>query len=277
MSSPGSERVEPSNSMISPDGIPVSEDILQALTHFPESFGFTHYSYLVHEWPLGYQPPPSLTNLPLSWIKAYEDVDALNGDPVHALGRALKAPQVSIAWSIDSFRSDLSSTTLRLIRMADEHGFKGGAVIILRGPYSAYSTLSLLTLKSDNNPVACWERHRSEIEALAFELHSAITRSCVQPDSSTLTIRQTQVLEACARGLTARETASLLGATEASIKFHLKEAYMALKATNAANAVAIALSAGLIRLFPQAGTYIDTPAGFVFLPPKSQKRTRLIT
>ena len=101
--------------------------------------------------------------------------------------------------------------TLRLIRMADKHGFKGGAVVIQRVPYSAYSTLSLLTLQSDNSPVACWERHRAEIEALAFKLHSSITISSLQLDITALSIRQRQVLEACARGLTARETAILLG------------------------------------------------------------------
>jgi DNA-binding CsgD family transcriptional regulator len=61
-----------------------------------------------------------------------------------------------------------------------------------------------------------------------------------------LTPRQTDVIGLLARGLTTRQTATLLGMSDQTVRWHSKHARRRLNARNTAHAVAISLHHRLI-------------------------------
>ncbi|HBM13421.1 MAG TPA: hypothetical protein DD390_12060 [Rhodospirillaceae bacterium] len=253
---------------------------------FTHSLGFTCFSYLNHEWPSGpIGPPPSFCDLPLAWIEDYESLNGLAMDPVHARGRALTAPDTAFSWSIKDIKDDLTqsgdanSPLYRLVDAADRHQLVGGVLVSLRGPLSAYTTFSLILMGSDKAmfPHQALDKHRAEIIDFAYSLHIELTSPLGDLLQVRLTARQVEALEWRARGKANDEIAELMGLSIQAVKAHLQKAFVALGAANGANAVALALSAGLIRLFPQTGTFVfdaNGPDPMVFVPPKKMKRRK---
>jgi DNA-binding NarL/FixJ family response regulator len=69
---------------------------------------------------------------------------------------------------------------------------------------------------------------------------------------SELTPREVEVLELVAKGSTNAEIAQLLGVSENTVKFHMKNILQKLHVRNRAEVVAYALRSGLIQLPPEA-------------------------
>lgn len=74
------------------------------------------------------------------------------------------------------------------------------------------------------------------------------TRKPVATDLCHLSPRETEVLLWAARGKTAWETAQLLGLTEATIKFYIRNACQRLNTENKTHAVAVCMQCGLFRI-----------------------------
>ena len=68
------------------------------------------------------------------------------------------------------------------------------------------------------------------------------------PERSQLTVRESEVLQLVARGLSNKQAADAIGRTEETVKIHLKNIYAKMSVADRTEAVTVALARGLIHL-----------------------------
>ncbi len=122
-----------------------------------------------------------------------------------------------------------------------------GVAIIVRGPIN---DRSLFVADSDMDS-AKWthdfEAFAGALQIAIQRLHLAIT-AILEPPAAVLTRREQECLEACAKGLTAKQTAKQLNISDQTVTFYLGRIRMKLGVANTTEAVALAVKRGLISV-----------------------------
>ncbi|MAL73384.1 MAG: hypothetical protein CMM62_00210 [Rhodospirillaceae bacterium] len=255
-----------------PNTIPSA--LIEQVARESRDFGFTAYSFLVHEWPSANRTPapPSFNNLPVDWLRDYEDRNAMDYDPIHAYARNMRGNEFGRSWTLAEIVSnteDLSAKQRSLCDLARAHGLTGGVIVAMRGPRTAYTTMSLLTFNDDPDSHSILSQNKPQILRLAAHTFAELTSSHIGSLEIRITPEERKILNWVAGGKTARDIAGLLNITPDGVRYHLRSVYQKLGAENNAHAVAIALSLGLISLFPQRGTFnYDDQGNFLFVPAK---------
>jgi len=255
-----------------PNKIP--DELIERVSRETREFGFTAYSFLVHEWPSANRTPapPSFNNLPVKWLQEYEDRNAMDYDPIHAYARNMLGNEFGRAWTLSEIVNNteyLSPKQRSLCDLAKAHGLTGGVIVALRGPRTAYTTMSLLTFNQDRDARSILSHKKAAILRLAADTYAELTSSHIGSLEIRITPEERRILNWVAGGKTAKDIAGLLDITQDGVRYHLRSVYQKLGAENNAHAVAIALSLGLISLFPQSGTFnYDDDGNFIFVPAK---------
>ncbi len=185
-----------------------------------------------------------LSSFPEALIRRYRETDLVQVDAVvdYAYRHVLPA-----SWDQAWTRCGTEASRQRVMPVFQEHGFHAGLVVPVHG---ACGRLSILSLGRSRGRRPCRSVRDEAMPALylATLLHEAAMRVAAPPQQAVpgLTERERQCLAWAAEGKTAWETARILGIAERTVTFHLRNACAKLGVSNRQQAVARAISLGLM-------------------------------
>lgn len=189
--------------------------------------------------------PIILNNYPLDWTKYYLEKDYAKLDPIIQLMPRMWGPLI---WRDVP---DIAKTTRNQRKMmgeAEEAGLCNGISIPMRGPDGETFVISLASTDQTDLEIA---RRLPEIRLLAAQFFFAFTDLWAgkgQISPIRLTKRERECLQWSALGKSAWETSVIAHISEATVRFHLANAFKKLGATNRVSAIVRALRWGLIHL-----------------------------
>lgn len=190
-----------------------------------QRLGFDFLGYLALHVPDAPDTPLSLiSTYPQAWVRRYVEHGYANFDPV-----CLTAAQSTIpfAWTSRAAGRSSSIAQRRIFDEATEFGIKNGITVPIHGPSGALATLSGSADMPDREFRRLWRAHRDALHVLALHCHAAIEKRVLRVAprlEGKLTGRERECLLWSARGKTAWETSEILGISESTIVFHLKNA-----------------------------------------------------
>lgn len=186
-----------------------------------------------------------ITTYPANWMLHYQKVNHMPRDPV--IARAVSSP-LPVMWN------KISTSIDPVMDEARQHGLASGVTVTVGGKRGFGA--SLLSLTSDRPPetsIEMTERHEGYMAGqallLALHLHEALDNlpsSKNKKPSVVLTIREKDCLQWSAMGKTSWEMAKILNISERTANFHIGNAMHKLGVVNRHQAVARAISQGLI-------------------------------
>ncbi|RYH63013.1 MAG: LuxR family transcriptional regulator [Alcaligenaceae bacterium] len=206
------------------------------------ALGFDHWAYGLR-LPLPFTRPRffTISNYDPRWVQRYKDQDYLQVDPTVLHGCASLVPLVwdeGVISRAPQFWSEARSFGLRFGWA--QSCFDGAGRVGMLSLARSSETFSPREMAA-HDPLWRW---------LAQEAHLAMSarmdtgRAASRP---LLTARQVEVLKWTADGKTCEEVAQILGISEHTVHFHVKNAVAALAANNKAAAVSRAAQLGLLR------------------------------
>ena len=210
-----------------------------ALRHFSNECGAEQFAYLS----LRSTDARALTNYSQAWKTHYFENRYMRIDPV--VCNAKRAMR-TFTWSCDQ-AARLTTQEKRFFGEAAEFGIRSGVSVPAQ---LAFGRLGILTLASSQrrfelNLAQCSSKAEVALVYIHMRLNPLL-ESQAATKTIGLTTRQAMCLEWASLGKTVAETARILGISDRSVTFYLKEARTKLNANNIAHAVRIALELHLI-------------------------------
>lgn len=232
------------------------EDVLarlQLATHEKEVFGvaewvaqklgFERCAYLMSA-PLPFAQPKtfSINSFPRPWQERYAQAGYLKVDPtIHHCQRS----DLAVVWSDEFF-----ANAPEVWDHARSHGLCIGWA---QGTQTAAGPRGILTLVRTSGELTAVELRRSE-HLMSFAtkaIHEAMLRTSASQlgwkAAPSLTVREIETLKWAADGKTSADIAKIIGLSENTIKFHIKNAIAKLQVANKTAAVAKAAMLGWLR------------------------------
>jgi DNA-binding CsgD family transcriptional regulator len=187
--------------------------------------------------------PAVSANVPDQWVRHYmaEKYHAI--DPV-----LLRTPLQSgpLVWDDMLIGGRLSPKQRRVLLESREAGLFNGITIPLHGPRGEVYVVSLAAERAG----APRPEHHARLQLLAAQFLIAYSRArrrqAGDPAAVRITDRERECLTWTARGKSAWTIGKILGVSEHTVNFHLKQSMAKLGATNRMQAVVSALRLGLI-------------------------------
>lgn len=187
--------------------------------------------------------PAMGANIPEDWQRHYLQNGYQAFDPV-----LLQTPLVHgpLTWSAVATNPDLTAKQRRVLIEGHEAGMFNGASIPLHGPRGETYIVSL----ASNDPAVDGSVHLPEAQIMAVQFLLSYARevrsrtgkpTCVQ-----ITDRERECLTWTARGKSAWAIGKILGVSEHTVTFHLRQSMEKLGAGNRMQAVVSAVRLGLI-------------------------------
>lgn len=214
-----------------------------------EQFGFDHFIY-------GTRIPTSFVNphmfiisgYPIEWRERYVANDYLKIDPtVSCCARQL----TPLPWDAMRPMERENETARAFMAESREFGLKSGVSFPI---HSAQGEFAMLSLVSGEEPDGAKDRIReatSYAHLISLHIHEAVRRAVnvveICPGKVRLSERETECLLWTAEGKTSWETSKILGISERTVIFHLQNSTEKLKVVNRQQAIARAVSMGLIN------------------------------
>jgi len=185
----------------------------------------------------------SLGNFPSSWMEKYSEQDYGKIDPIV---RHCSTSQTPICWH--PFYNDTDDKIYNFFQDIKKYNLLGGVSIGLRGNSGEIGILSLAkssTLKEDDS-LYC--NAVLFITSLQAHIHTAVIKLLNTHNKSdlSLTKREIECLTWTAEGKTSMEIANILGVSESTIIFHIKNSITKLEVSNRSQAISKAILTGLI-------------------------------
>ena len=186
-------------------------------------------------------PPVLAIDYPSEWIKHYFDKQYLAIDPIVSRTQVMRRPFV---W--DEMR-ELTDRQNTFMAEAKEAGLTRGVSIPIHGPFGESFSISMASDKSDAAPTKVIR----ELQVLATSYHTAYFEMVVQspdalPEPILLTPRERECLVWSARGKSSWDIGMILGISEDTVNFHIKNSMAKLDAGNRIMAIVKAIRMGLI-------------------------------
>lgn len=225
------------------------QQLSQALCRLLDRMGVEHWVYAIN-LPLVNERHNQFTlgDYPLAWVELYLERDYLRIDPVVAHCHDNSTP---FLWSEAQLRSRCAvdphhQQVKRMFDEANEFGLGAGVSIPLHGPGACWG---LMSFAGPRHRVEDIERRLPELMMLAHFVHEAArpfarSRDCTATPE--LTHRERECLHWAAEGKTSWEVGRLLGVSERTAIYHLRNAAKKLEVSGRQAAVARAISLGLI-------------------------------
>lgn len=211
-----------------------------ALRHFASECGAERYAYLS----LRSTDARALSNYSHEWKTHYFEKKYMRIDPVVSSARRVMR---TFMWSCDQ-SSRLNPQEKRFFGEAAEFGIRSGVSVPVQ---LGFGKLGILTLASSQRrcelDLATYSpKAEVALVYIHMRLNPLLERLAVTMPIR-LTPRQAMCLEWASLGKTVAETARILGISDRSVTFYLKETRTKLNANNIAHAVRIAMELHLIR------------------------------
>ena len=227
------------------------EDVHALCSRLCQELGFDYFIY-------GAQLPTSLikprfvivSGYPQEWRQHYKDNGYTQSDPTvaHCIGHV-----TPLLWS-DVTRRDnpFTAEARRFMHEAHDFGLRNGVSFPVHG-VSGESAMLSLACADDRPPAPSIIDDALPVgHLLSSYIHEAVRRVFVDNDSSIaigqvqLTEREKECLTWAAEGKTTWETSHILGISERTVIFHLRNVALKLNVSNRSQAVARAVSQLLI-------------------------------
>jgi DNA-binding CsgD family transcriptional regulator len=190
------------------------------------------------------------TSVPLEWVAEYDRCSYIEIDPrtIHSWNKL-----TPLIWDRRIAGDDPQRITL--FERAARHGIGSGVCVGLRGDPRSHAMLGLNVVERDVNESLAnkWAAAMGDIMVLAIHFHAAFLRSVVDDGIEPrqrgfpLSERERECLRLCARGQTNSDIARRLAISERTVQFHFSNTLSKLGAANRHEAVALAVSAGIIE------------------------------
>lgn len=213
-----------------------------------DKFGIGHITYfgVFPQWGAD-QKHQLITTYPVSWERHYFERKYDRLDPV-----LLQAMKGVLPFDWEQIRKD-DREVRDFFGEAGEFGISdNGLSIPVRGPTG---DLALFSVTSAEMTRREWGLMKAQLLPdliyLAHLLHTEVTervREAAPEEARRLTAREKEALSWSARGKTSWETGRILGLSERTVDFYLKNAMFKLGAANKTQAVSKAISMGALTL-----------------------------
>ncbi len=215
------------------------EELFTLLVQAAQELGFDYIAYMAlssrenhsekTSIKLKNHPPPFIkTNFPDFWIQHYYDHNYRNIDPVLIHSPHMQEP---FLWKSLPGRVRLDDSQKLLLKEAEAAGLKSGISIPLHGPHTQVFIVSFAA--GEEHPEAGLNSHI--LFMLAVQFHRAYGKwlETTPAPASLLTPRELDCLQWIARGKSSWETGVILGVSETTINFHVREVMGKLNASKA--------------------------------------------
>lgn len=215
-------------------------DLFGHVRRVAEELGFAYCCYGIR-LPFSFDQPAVriFDSYPTGWMEHYVQRNYMGVDPTVQYGQQSSVP---IVWSDRAF-----ATAPNLWADAREHGLRVG---VAQSSWSAPGIFSLLSVARSQDdltdteltalkPKLQWLAHCSQQKMQSFL--TSLDREAVK-----LSTRERDVLSWTADGKTAWETSQILGISESTVAFHMKNAMTKLNCQTKVQAVAKAIALGLL-------------------------------
>lgn len=221
------------------------EELFESLC---ERFSFQHITYFCSGFPEQTNTPISITNYPSAWVRHYLEEHCSAIDPVVRKGHSSFLP---FDW--DKL-GGVSVNERRFLEASYDFGLgRYGMTVPVRGPHGE---TALVSINAATPPSQWWgDRHLgvADFTYFSFLVHRHVARLLSASElgyapGPSLSPREGQVLSWAAKGKTAWETAQILGISEATVVFYLKNVMAKLGVVTKPQAVAKAIRGNLLRL-----------------------------
>lgn len=231
------------------------ERVESEVVDITRSLGFDSFSYAVSPFDAsvhaGRNGTSMWTTLPQDWVIHYQRMGYAEIDPRVTRTRNRTTPYV---W--DAARSSTEWRVQQFLRDAARFGIRSGVVVSF---CDAQHARIVVALNSHESPVGAQRHARiqhclGEVMLLAMSFHDLFTTrlesSCraSRLAQARLSPRERQCLQMAARGLTSADIGTKLGITERTANFHFSNVISKLGVLNRHEAIARAVSTGMISL-----------------------------
>jgi LuxR family transcriptional regulator, quorum-sensing system regulator BjaR1 len=187
-------------------------------------------------------------------------------DPCLHIARTSNLPFRWDQLQLPKHKTGRKSGAIKTMEAARDHGFTDGIVIPHHFVDQNANTYSALVVFFWKDPISklifklkeqhaylhiiviYWINRLIYLKSMQRDERDQLKASSPKYPSTLLTDRESDALSWAARGKTNSETAEILNISEQTIEFHIRNASRKLSATNKTQAVAIALTLGLILI-----------------------------
>lgn len=187
--------------------------------------------------------PAVALNYPADWVKHYFESRYQEIDPIVLLSPSLRKP---FSWDSLEEVADLTPEQKNFMSEGAEAGLNDGLSVPLHGPFGNVAVVSVAC--RSKNPDG--KRHAGILHALAAQFHEVYTDIVLgirQPAlPSPLTARESECLLWCARGKSSWDIGMIIGISEHTVNFHLKNAMAKLGTGSRVVAIVKAIREGMI-------------------------------
>ncbi len=190
--------------------------------------------------------PIIFNGFPDHWTRAYLERGYLAVDPVYAFIRTQWRP---VIWATLPDQMSLDPLQKRVMAEAAASGLHNGVSIPMHGPNGDAFVVSLASQYSGDLGV---ERHLARLRLVAAQFFFSLTDIWTSEgrigEAPALTPRERECMQWTAAGKSAWEIGQILSISEATVRFHLSNAFTRLGAANRMAAVVRAVRWGLIAV-----------------------------
>ncbi|WP_292364648.1 LuxR family transcriptional regulator [Mesorhizobium sp.] len=228
-------------------GVVQPRKLFDSMVAFVQQFdcSWTAYLPLAHSFTTS-EPlrgaPATMLNYPNEWQKRYRDMDYGKIDPVikktrHKLG--------ALRWTDVYADANTTENERRIFDEAATFGLRSGVTVPLHGPSGSFATVSFA--KRTDQEVPSKIVMLLELTARHFHLRidAFFRQGCIGPESS-LSTREAECILWVARGKSSTDIGTILGISENTVNFHVKNSMRKLGCSSRTVAVVNALKSGII-------------------------------
>ena len=225
------------------------ETMRAAFSKTAGNYGFDSFAYLAVHISGGDQAEPLLVSTyPEGWTGHYMANDYFNFDPVVLRGCRSVIP---FTWGTTDMTRHLRGNQKRLFDEAGEFGIRVGFTVPVHGHGGEFSGLTIASNDPDGEFLKRIDDVQHLLHLMAIHYHAHVSRVVRGPEFEAeeveLTARETECLTWAANGKTAWETSMILGISNNTVLFHIKNAKKKLGVYTINQAVVKSIVLGLIR------------------------------
>ncbi len=188
-------------------------------------------------------PPILATTYPQDWVAYYDEQDYYRIDPVIPYAATSRGP---VLWEDMAAAPERSDIQRAFFAEAREAGLHQGLIVPLHGPQGELLVVSLASEFTEVDP----KDHLREMQALTLQFHADFVDKLLPGGGIAvpfaLSDREKECLLWSARGKSSWDIGLILGVSEHTVNFHMKNALNKLGCSNRVVGVVKAVRLGLI-------------------------------
>lgn len=189
-----------------------------------------------------YGAPEPMLNYPNEWQKRYRDMGYGQIDPVI---KRIKRRPGAVRWTDVYADANTTENERRIFEEAATFGLRSGVTVPLYGPNDRFAIASFA--KRTDHEIPGKIIVYLELTALHFHLkiNSSDGNRCIEPEAG-LSTREKECILWVARGKSSLDIGTILGISENTVNFHIKNSMRKLGCSSRTVAVVNALKSGII-------------------------------